>query len=316
MNLKLILLPAFCLIGMMVYGQSAAFLEIAPDARSVGMGGIGSATSADAWSVFWNGAKVALSDKDGEIAYSYTPRTIHNMEKSRLHSLAGYYKITEKSALTAAFRHFSPGEIMNMKPEDYALDLGYSHVLLKGLSIGATIRYIHSDLDQEDAHAADAVSFDLSLYYQLTTNLLCKNAVWSLGAGFSNLGTDISYGGEDNKLPGVLRVGTAYKMPFNNHHQLTVAGEYDYRAIPSDEDEHMGAVGAEYLCYNILSLRAGYHWGDKDRGTSNHTALGIGLNHWHVSADFAYLLADKSSNALDETMRLTVGIDLSLFRKK
>ena len=114
----------------------------------------------------------------------------------------------------------------------------------------------------------------------------------------------------------MLRVGTAYQLPFNEHHHLTVAGEFGYRAIPSDYDEKMGAVGAEYLCYNLLTLRAGYHWGDKERGTSNHTALGIGLSHWYVSADFAYMLADKSSNALDETMRLTLGIDLSLFRKK
>lgn len=316
MNLKLILLPVCCLLGLMAWGQSAAFLEVAPDARSVGMGGIGSATSADAWSVFWNGAKTALSDKDGEIAYSYTPRTIHQLEKSRLHSLAGYYKLTGKSALTAAFRHFSPGEIMNMTPRDYALEVGYSHVLLKGLSIGATARYIHSDLDLEDAHAADVFAFDLSVYYQLKTGWLSKEAIWSFGAGFSALGTDLSYGGEDNKLPGILRLGTAYKMPFNDYHHLTVAGEFGYRVLPSDYDEKMGAVGAEYLCYNLLTLRAGYHWGDKDRGTSNHTALGIGLSHWYVNADFAWLLADKDSNALDETMRLTLGIDLSLFRKK
>ena len=49
------------------------FLLIAPDARAAGMGDLGVATSADAYSQQWNPAKFAFAEQKMGIGISYTP---------------------------------------------------------------------------------------------------------------------------------------------------------------------------------------------------------------------------------------------------
>ena len=49
------------------------FLLITPDARAAGMGELGVATSADAYSQQWNPAKYTFSKKDSGLGLSYTP---------------------------------------------------------------------------------------------------------------------------------------------------------------------------------------------------------------------------------------------------
>lgn len=320
MDIKMILLSALCLSGLIVKGQSAAFLDVVPDARAAAMGGVGIATSPDNWSVFWNGAKSAFSEERGGLSYGYIPKTNREIENSRMHTLAGYYKPDARSSVFAGFRRSSLGKFefdgTNIRPYDYALEAGYARELLKGFSAGATVRYIHSDLDVDGADAANAVSFDLSLYYRMTTGWLNDRSEWSIGANFSNFGTDLSYGVGDNKLPARLAAGSAYKMPFSENHQLTCAFDGGYRIFPSDSRAYDLGVGAEYLCYKIAALRAGYHWGDPEKGGVSYASVGCGVNYHHFHADFAYLLAAESTDALDRTMRLSLGLDFGLFMKK
>ena len=49
------------------------FLMISPDARAAGMGELGVATSADAYSQQWNPAKYIFSISERGLALSYTP---------------------------------------------------------------------------------------------------------------------------------------------------------------------------------------------------------------------------------------------------
>ena len=49
------------------------FLLITPDARAAGMGELGVATSADAFSQQWNPAKYVFTDSNSGLGISYTP---------------------------------------------------------------------------------------------------------------------------------------------------------------------------------------------------------------------------------------------------
>ena len=50
----------------------APFLRISPDARAGGMGDQGVATSADAFSQFWNASKYPFSRSTSNVAVNYT----------------------------------------------------------------------------------------------------------------------------------------------------------------------------------------------------------------------------------------------------
>lgn len=52
---------------------AAPFLLIAPDARAGGMGDIGAATSADAFSQHWNASKYAFMPSQFSVGVFYTP---------------------------------------------------------------------------------------------------------------------------------------------------------------------------------------------------------------------------------------------------
>jgi hypothetical protein len=75
------LLLAFALFMYNGYGQNSnrvittgvPFLMITPDARSAGMGELGVATPADAYSQQWNPAKYAFASSEKGIGISYTP---------------------------------------------------------------------------------------------------------------------------------------------------------------------------------------------------------------------------------------------------
>ncbi len=320
MNIKIKLISALCFLSLIVNGQSVAFLGIAPDARSVAMGGVGVATFPDAWSIYWNGAKSVFSEKRGGVAFNYTPETNNMINGSRLRNLGFYYKLDAKSAVTVGGRYFSGGEFAlgteKINPKDYAFEAGYARILTKGLSAGVTVRYINSNLDMQGTDVADAVAFDLGLFYRMYTGSSDNQSVWSIGANFSNFGTKLSYGGEDYELPTQLKVGTSYKMSLFRNHELAGAVDAGYRISPSDDKESEMAAGLEYMCYNVAALRVGYHWGDPDKGGSSYMTLGCGLKYCHFYADFAYLLSDKDSDALNKTMRFTVGLDFGLFKSK
>lgn len=333
MNLRITLISMICLGAFIAKGQTNSessavpFIGIVQDARSAAMGGVGTATTPDAWSVYRNAAKSVFSTHSGAIAYSYSPWMKNIIDDSRLQSLAAYYKLNDKQAIVAGFRHFANGkfEMMdesgmftgNISPKEFTIDLGYSRVIADGLSAALTAHYICSDMGKlyGDKEIANAVAFDLGIYYQQATGWLEGKSSWSAGLNLTNFGSKISYLDEKYNLPGKMNFGAALNLPFSANHFLMLAGDLGYQLIPSGSKELDGALGAEYRLFNILSLRTGYHWGDSEKGGSDYFTVGGGLQYYHFHADFSYWLADKSTDALDKTLHFTLGMDFDIFKK-
>lgn len=323
MNLKFITIP---LLGMLLAavglkGQSVAFLEVAPDARATAMGEAGTALSPDAWSVYWNVAAAVAAKSKMEIAYSFTPWMKDYLSESRFHRAGGYYRLSEKDAIVAGFRHFANGKFElidedgvaagEVNPMEYAVEVGYARTLLKDFSAGATVRYIRSDFGAiQGVDAANAVAFDLGMYYRTQVSLLKEKSLLSLGLTLSDLGTRIKYAESEYALPTRLAFGAALTLPFAEHHSLLCAGNVTYRITPSDSRVCSGGVGIEYGLYNIGFFRAGYRWNDIEKNVGgDYVSLGLGVKYWHLFADASYRLATESYDSLDKTFTFSVGVN-------
>ncbi len=305
--------------------EAAPFLGITPDARSTGMGGVGTALTPDAFSFYHNAAATLFSKEKGAVAFSYTPWMRDLVSGSTLNSVGGFYKIGSKQSIVAGFRNFSHPDmnisdengniIEKFTPKEWAIDLGYSRLLTDNLSMALTLHYIHSDMGSYNgADAAGAVAFDLDVYYRHKTSLV-DSASWSVGLQVANIGSKIKYSNTKYDLPGKISLGGALNLPFSKNHVLNCALDFGYQMIPSGSANFYAGIGAEYICMKYAVLRAGYHLGDKDKGYDNYGSVGCGMRFHHITGDFSYLLTGTDS-PLKNSYQLTVGVELGLFCSK
>ncbi len=305
--------------------EAAPFLGLTPDARSAGMGGVGTALSPDAFSFYHNAAAPLFSKEKGAVGFSYAPWMRDLVSGSALGSVGGFYKIGSKQSIVAGVRDFfhpdmnisdENGNITDkFTPYEWVIDLGYSRLLTKNLSMALTLHYIHSDMGSYNgADAASAVAFDISVYYQRKTSLV-DSATWSVGLQVANIGSKIKYADTRYDLPGKISLGGALNLPFSKNHILNCALDFGYQMIPSGSSNFYAGIGAEYTCMKYAVLRAGYHLGDKDKGYDNYGSVGCGLRYHEISGDFSYLLAGSDS-PLKNSYQLSIGIGFGLFCSK
>ena len=182
---------------------------IAPDARAAGMGDLGAATDPDVNSQFWNPAKYPFTISRAGVALNYTPWLRQLVNDIDLAYLAGYYRIGDYSAVSGSLRYFSLGEVstsydenaMTINPYEMSLDVAYSLMLSERFSIGAGIRWIYSDLTydyENDTSPGSAFAADISAYYNNYLTLGDRECQLGLGLNVSNIGSKITFGGDEN----------------------------------------------------------------------------------------------------------------------
>ncbi|MBQ0049990.1 MAG: type IX secretion system outer membrane channel protein PorV [Bacteroidales bacterium] len=229
-------------------------LAIAPDARAGAMGDVGVATEADANSQYWNPAKYPFNIARAGVSASYTPWLRKLVNDINLANVAGFYRIGDYSALSASLRYFSLGEVMlseaenamSIRPYEFAFDVGYSRMLSECFSMGVAMRFIFSDITYDytaESSAGKAFAADISMYrngYFMMGNRECSLG-W--GINLSNIGSKISYGGDDNSefIPTNLRLGLNLTVPFNEYNKFSVTAEANKLLVPTypkqNEDE-------------------------------------------------------------------------------
>jgi len=130
---------------------SAAFLTIAPDARSAGMGNVGAASGQDINSQHWNSAKYSFAEKRVGLSITYIPWITNLVPGVYKLYLSGYSKVGHKNTVSGSFQYFSHGTLDYrmfgtgpVNPYEFALDAGYSRRFTNHLSGGIVLRYIHS----------------------------------------------------------------------------------------------------------------------------------------------------------------------------
>lgn len=305
-------------------GGAVPFLTITPDARELGMGNTGAGSAADAFSIFRNAAKSVFSGKTGEMAYSYTPWMRDLLSGCYLHSAAGYYNLGRRHSVLIGYRSFtgSKMEVYNdtgkpegtFTPRDWAVDLGYSLALLKNLSVSVTGRFIRTDMSAlSDEAKDDLYAFDLGAYYFHAIQAH-ENSRWSLGMQIANIGGRVDYGYRKYNLPTKVTLGGGLEISLNEKHRLEGAIDLGYRLFPADNKSFDASLGAGYTYARLVTLRAGYHYGDQEKGDNRYGTLGCGIEYWHLRGDFAWIFPEGPDSPLKNTWQVSVGVDLGIFK--
>lgn len=345
----------------------AVFQQIVPDARAGGMADMGVATSADAYSQYWNPAKYLFHKSYSGVAVSYTPWLNKISSDTFLLNLTGFTYIgqEERSTIGASIYYFNMGKVENnmigpdggiisqgsFKPNEFAIDLSYGLLLSDRLSTSVTGRYIRSKIYDNtqaaytDKKAASTFAVDIAGFYQ--------SAVWNgrsmdtkLRAGLmiKNIGPKLKYSDASNDdgtyLPTNFGVGVGYDMIFNEDNKLTLTTEYNKLLVPVAEqydsdgngtvDSNDGyqmpddgvlqgmfssisesastvSVGAEYAFKDALFVRAGYKYGDEDKGDQSVVTAGAGMKFSDFQFDASYLIPTGDQDSpLANTLRFSL----------
>jgi hypothetical protein len=253
--------------GVNTVTTAVPFLLISPDARAGGMGDLGAASTPDANSQFWNPSKYAFADKDFGLAMNYTPWLRQLVPDMSLASLAGFKRINKMAAISGSLRYFTLGSVQftdnnganigTFKPNEFALDAGYSQKLSQHFSVGLVFRYINSNLTNSiplpgsstTTHAGRAVAADVAAYYHSKKmDIGEKKAVFAAGINISNIGSKIDYtdnADESSKsfIPTQLRLGASYKIHLDDYNTITFLADATKLMVPTPPVWELDANG-------------------------------------------------------------------------
>ena len=236
--------------------------SIAPDARAAGMGDVGAATDPDVNSQYWNPAKYPFNISRAGVSLNYTPWLRQLVNDMDLAYMAGYYRIGDYSAVSGSLRYFSLGEVimgssvtaddgMTIKPYELSIDVAYSLMLSEKFSLAAGVRWIYSDLTydySEDTSPGSAFAADIALYYQNYINLGARECQLGLGMNISNIGSKISFGGDDRSefIPTNLRLGASLMVPIDEYNRFSIAADANKLLVPTYPKINDGESTSDY----------------------------------------------------------------------
>ena len=282
--------------------------SVAPDARAGGMGDVGAATDPDVASQYWNVAKYPFTISRAGVSLNYTPWLRKLVNDMNLAYLAGYYRIGDHSAVSASLRYFSLGEVqtnynstgqgaaITVNPYEMSFDAGYSLMLSEKFSIGTAVRFIYSDLKADytdDVTPGSAFAADLGAYYQDYVNIGQRECQLGLGLNISNIGSKISFGGDNNSyfIPTNLRLGASLMVPIDEYNRITFAADANKLLVPTypkirdgeSPTDFDARVQKEY--YDVSSISGIFKsFGDAPNGVKEE----LQEIQWSLGAEYVY----------------------------
>ena len=282
--------------------------SVAPDARAGGMGDVGAATDPDVASQYWNVAKYPFTISRAGVSLNYTPWLRKLVNDMNLAYLVGYYRIGEHSAVSTSLRYFSLGEVqtnynstgqgaaITVNPYEMSFDAGYSLMLSENFSIGTAVRFIYSDLKADytdDVTPGSAFAADLGAYYQDYVNIGQRECQLGLGLNISNIGSKISFGGDNNSyfIPTNLRLGASLMVPIDEYNRITFAADANKLLVPTypkirdgeSPTDFDARVQKEY--YDVSSISGIFKsFGDAPNGFKEE----LQEIQWSLGAEYVY----------------------------
>ena len=235
------------------------FLSITPDSRAGGMGDAGVALTPDVNSQHWNPAKYVFMESDMGVGLSYSPWLRNLVDDINLAYLVGYKKIDDVQSFSASLRYFSLGDIVftsefgtilnTQKPNEFAIDFGYSRLLSEQFSAAVAFRYIRSDLTGGqlvggvESHAGNAFAADVAFYFNHEFRANRKDQLWTAGINIQNIGSKISYTDGDIKdfIPTNLMLGTAFTTNPDDYNSFTFSFEANKLLVPTPPKDSIGS---------------------------------------------------------------------------
>lgn len=264
-NFKVFLLSA--IVAYQSYGQDnaittvAPFLSIATDARSAGMGDVGVASSADANSIYHNGAKMVFNKNQASIAINYTPWLRNLTDDIYIGNITYQQKIDERSAFGGGIKYFNYGEVQitnsdgdsstpSSNPYEFAIDAAYALKLSENYSMSVALRYTRSDLSITGTdlgfEESNGFGVDISGFFQSNEmGFSSFNGIARGGFAITNLGPKVEVFSREEFLPTTLKLGGGFDFIFDDYNRLAVNVEFAKLLVPSvDGDDKNFLSGA------------------------------------------------------------------------
>lgn len=224
------------------------FLTISPDSRSAALGDAGVALSPDANSAYHNVGKLGFQTNPYGLSASYSPWLRSVTDDMSISSISGYKKFGQRSALGAAITYFDLGQIDfrsatnlpdgTFNPKEYSFAVSYGQQLSQYFGIGATARYIRSNLTGsqiQDSRPGNAIAVDLGAYYTRDVSIGTADYNLSFGAAVSNIGNKINYTKADQAdfLPTNLKIGAAITRELDAYNKFTLTVDANKLLVPT-----------------------------------------------------------------------------------
>jgi hypothetical protein len=346
--------------GTKVITTATPFLSVSPDSRAGGMGETGVAVTDDANAMHWNPAALAFIDRRMGFSMSYSPwlRSL-GIPDINLAYLSGYYRVNDNGVIGASLRYFSLGTIeytdLNAnpigedRPNEFALDAGYSLKVTEDLSAAISLRFFHSRLVSTgnvdpNIKPVNSVAGDLAFLYKKDFSISSSGqdvpVNFSAGLNISNIGPKVSYTSTTSAsdfIPVNLRLGYAFKFQVDEYNSITFANDFNKLLVPSEGgrsdqallsgmfgsfadapgglgeeiSEVTTSIGFEYWYRDLFSARIGYFYEDPAKGNRKFITLGAGIRYNVFGVHFSYLAPLEQNHPLQNTLRFTLTYDFA-----
>lgn len=288
------------------------FLKINVGARAVSMGGAFTGLADDASALYYNPAGITKLENTNymagyhnyftDIQSGFLGYIRPNIEKGYALgwyiSYLNYGTMTKTDLVGNDLGEFGGGDLLVAMT--FAKKYGYY------LSYGATLKLIYETIDE---YSATGIALDLGIRLsQLRDRLSFGLAVQNLGTQFTSLGD------EKDKLPAIIRVGSAYHprgLPLILSSDLIIHGDnlinFKTRAYFRQIDPVI-ALGVEYYELKPLYFRIGYNtFGSNYRTADSEDSwaglsLGVGFDYNNMQISYAFAFGAE----LGESHRITL----------
>ena len=315
MNSKHIIIACVALLCTMqarAQGQDLSVLAANPDARTAAMGN--AAVAADGMYLYNNPSAFLCANKkfSADASASIYEKTEGYEGTFGLYTAAMGYKFANRHAAFAGFRYAGGLKLKgydmfgeptkDYQPYNWTIDLGYAYMLGNGFSAYAVGNVIFSHLSKNAVGGAFTIG---ASYQKSTTTAWNKSANLMLDAKVGAIGPQLDYGnGNKTTMPTYVAVGGALTVDVADKHQVGGAWSTRYFFRPSEYKTLMLGAGLEYTYNKMVSLRAGYEYGDRNL---SHFTMGAGFKYGGLRLNGAYML--KTANAGSSYCTIGLGYD-------
>ncbi len=260
----------------------ADYLKIGLGADAVGMGEAYTASSGEVTSMFYNPAGLAAMD-----ASQLTATHLNWIADTQYEALAFARPDVDFGTVGVGvfLLHMPPIAARDeynhdqgtVNVSDLGVQVSYAKDMqrwlgVSGLSGGASLKILHRELAGQ---AASGGALDIGALYALDDHI-------TLGLSCLNAGYLSKFGSEQDYLPFVVRLGTAYAYSFAAGQKVVAALDL----TQSLDNQLRSNVGLEYTLLNLLHARAGYKFGYD----SDAFQAGLGVGWQAISVDYAIKL--------------------------
>ncbi|HQF42717.1 MAG TPA: PorV/PorQ family protein [Ignavibacteriaceae bacterium] len=277
------LLLLLLLTTTVAYSQSAgntglSFLKYGFGARNIAMGDAGTALSNDLTNLFYNPAKLALTD-GSEVLFMHNEwiqdvRSEVVGAKTTIFGLPFALGFNVTSVDGIEYREI-PGEPITTFNANYFFgSLSTGFFVTDEISMGLSFKYLYEGILNDEA---TGFGFDFGINYVLPYEGATASIV------LKNVGSMNELRNESTKLPAEVRIGTAYTYSLEDT-KFDFTGGVEFQKYLDTDDNHFN-FGAEVLYNKLIALRAGYQSGFESRGFTT----GAGLMWGNLKFDYAFL---------------------------